>query len=899
MVVCPLHKKIEGVQMLELITTNVVSTLFSVPVQPAVEALEAVLTDRRAFAYAKEQLRSKYESRIRPASYEHVVDHLRITRQDLVDYFLSTDTPTKSGLDEHLLARLAERVTGWTSNTPSPKLLSELLRDFYSAYERYFFTCDPLLSTFSLVTYSAEARRLLLEIQNQISALARRREEPQRRTSVFDDVLLLLKATGTPFDVIESSTGFLDLRIVEPQSLVSICHLLSVTRQRPTPKDIDRLSIRAARASERFSHVFAVSQITPTVRTQRFAQDKGVRCISVDELRSMVSAKVSPATLLIGRVAAESLARTLNIDKVFIPPDAVPTRPGDEMEETYYTVRENVDDLIDGFLQNRTTRLLALLGDYGSGKSAVAAHTLHRFSKEATTTVAAYVPLSQLDHADHLIDMTRRADNALRALYPHAQQRLVILDGLDEMKDAMAPASRKQNMLRLLDATTKTDKVLVTVRSSYFRGLEDFWRLFSRDQDQQLWDKLARHIPEGSARPRVDGAILREFDSAKIEAYLRQLATTEGRPSSFADEFLESMRDSDLDGVYQRLARSPLYLFLLANTVPWKDSSVASLADVIRLFIRYWLERDISKGPSRWLLSTEDRSEFIGSLAWWMFQRRRPVITYPEFDDFVASYFRVDRNSEDARVIGMDLHTTGVFSSIGRSLFFAMPIFGHYYVASRFNDGFAMDDWPTRLPTAADAKLWIGLMATHGPRFSFDKPSEIADPWMKTMGLDDDPCERFTYDLTGIVYGDRTPAQVFERLNGDAPEHRREDTYRRVRAVLKAAIEGRAGEDAVAGQVVRVRIVNKLGLHARACAKFVHASAATIPGRMEVAKGGERVDGKSILGMLLLAAGRGSIIECRFHECEPSKIDHFLDLIDSHASNDGTDVWDAMFHEIE
>src|SRR5258708_39323715 len=117
-----------------------------------------------------------------------------------------------------------------------------------------------------------------------------------------------------------------------------------------------------------------------------------------------------------------------------------------------------------------------------------------------------------------------------------------------------------------------------------------------------------------------------------------------------------------------------------------------------------------------------------------------------------------------------------------------MPIFGHYYVASRLNDGFANDDWPTRLPTAADAKLWIGLMARNGPNFAFAEPPEIANSWMKSMGLDDDPCERFTHDLTGIVYGDRTAASVFATLNGDDPGmlRRKWDPYRRVRAVIKA-----------------------------------------------------------------------------------------------------------------
>jgi phosphocarrier protein HPr len=56
-----------------------------------------------------------------------------------------------------------------------------------------------------------------------------------------------------------------------------------------------------------------------------------------------------------------------------------------------------------------------------------------------------------------------------------------------------------------------------------------------------------------------------------------------------------------------------------------------------------------------------------------------------------------------------------------------------------------------------------------------------------------------------------------------------------------------------------LEIKNRLGLHARAAAKLVHA-AARFKSEIKVRKGPEEVDGKSILGILLLAAGRGSTI---------------------------------------
>jgi phosphocarrier protein len=57
-----------------------------------------------------------------------------------------------------------------------------------------------------------------------------------------------------------------------------------------------------------------------------------------------------------------------------------------------------------------------------------------------------------------------------------------------------------------------------------------------------------------------------------------------------------------------------------------------------------------------------------------------------------------------------------------------------------------------------------------------------------------------------------------------------------------------------------LEIRNRLGLHARAAAKLVHTSS-RYHSSVKIRKDGEEVDGKSILGILLLAAAHGSSIE--------------------------------------
>lgn len=54
-----------------------------------------------------------------------------------------------------------------------------------------------------------------------------------------------------------------------------------------------------------------------------------------------------------------------------------------------------------------------------------------------------------------------------------------------------------------------------------------------------------------------------------------------------------------------------------------------------------------------------------------------------------------------------------------------------------------------------------------------------------------------------------------------------------------------------------VTIVNKLGLHARAAAKFV-TTASSYSSEVDISRDGQHVNGKSIMGVMMLAASRGT-----------------------------------------
>jgi phosphocarrier protein HPr len=63
---------------------------------------------------------------------------------------------------------------------------------------------------------------------------------------------------------------------------------------------------------------------------------------------------------------------------------------------------------------------------------------------------------------------------------------------------------------------------------------------------------------------------------------------------------------------------------------------------------------------------------------------------------------------------------------------------------------------------------------------------------------------------------------------------------------------------------VEATIVNKLGLHARASAKLTQL-ASGFQSEIHLSRNGRRVNAKSIMGVMMLAAGKGSSVSIEAH----------------------------------
>jgi phosphocarrier protein len=87
-----------------------------------------------------------------------------------------------------------------------------------------------------------------------------------------------------------------------------------------------------------------------------------------------------------------------------------------------------------------------------------------------------------------------------------------------------------------------------------------------------------------------------------------------------------------------------------------------------------------------------------------------------------------------------------------------------------------------------------------------------------------------------------------------------------------------------------VEVTNALGLHARAAARFVHL-ATRFNSQIRVSRDSKVMDGKSIMGILLLAAARGTKLTITAEgPDETTAVDSLVQLVESGF---GEESWNA------
>ena len=875
--------------LFEALTTAFAKKALELPLAPAVTALQALLQDRKAHSFAKESLRDKYSELILPSSYDWVIDNLEITKVDYIDYFLHNGEPTSKSLAAHLKERLFKRSDAWIHNRPPATLFEVLLDDFLQAYQRYFQTSDPHLTALTLVATTQD----ILIVTNDIKTFLTRESQnkPLRLPSYASEIRTHLTVVNVPFEIVEEDTTHVDVIITDPSSIFPTQFYVLITKRHFESEDVDALIERSRKKS--MGRRLMLASETPLAKaTSAYAERRGITVISVPDLRESLLRISSNERFVVGREASDALLRTLNVKETYIEPDAVLCEPGDHLEHKYFATRQPAEQLIADFLADDERRVLFVLGGCGAGKSALAARIVQKFSGDQLWSPI-LLSFRHFKEPPDIPYITHRAAQVAMSVGGN-RQPVVLLDGLDESPQALHIEQKRTNLLGIGQAAARGVKMIVTARSTYFRGMEDFWKLFARSLDHPLWAQMAAFIPEGASRPRVSALVLREFSSDQMRSYLLAFAEWRHKGDGFVDGFLAKVRQNDRIGAYRTLARNPLYLFLLATTQPWERTDVRCLFDVLRLFISYWLERDIEKGKSRWRLSTADRDMFADQVAWWMFSNRKDWISFAEFDAIVRDHFLDRLEPSELASMSLDLQTTGLFSTTGGTISFMTAGFADCYIVSRFMSHSITEQPSLRLPNMSQIELMLGIAESTYSDIDVD-----VIPLLLESGIEANSSlyAELSIPTDGVLYG-AAAGSSWKNINGENDRNRstgaglHEIGMPRIRLLFNSSLLllERAGVPVVVG--------NLLGLHARASAKLFkrfwgwsgHTPSAK---KVHMTRNGRRANMASIMGIMMIVAGVGSTVYISSEDCTRSELEELLRYLNCVPANDGSQRWVA------
>ncbi|MBV9773142.1 MAG: HPr family phosphocarrier protein [Gemmatimonadetes bacterium] len=774
---------------------------------------------------------------------------------------------------------------------PSRETLDRLLNDFYGAYERYLLSTDSGIAVLKLLDMSSNMQKMLELLTEKVAGS--QSDADGAHPHITHELLLVLGISNAPYEIAERAPSHVDVVLTEERSLVPTKVYVCAMSQPLSEINIEKFVDRSRSLQEVSQRVIVLNQDVSR-ELHEYASRRGVAILSISQLRERLLSGEYRDAIVLGSHACHQLVESYNVGEVYVEPDATPISPTGEAVEPGLEPRAPLAGYLHSFLESADERLLVVLGDYGSGKSAWCAHVAQSFSGRDSAYVPVYIALRHLRTSDELPQVIRRAVRLARQHAGEGKHVLLLADGLDEMPNALSPKERRMNVLRLLESCATPEKLVVTARTSYFRGLDDFWMLFATGEEPTLWDRLAVHIPRHKRRPSVRAIALHTFNNDQIDSYVTELGRSKGDPK-FAPTFLREMRLHDPHDFYRRLSRNPLYLFLLVHTEPWRDKSVRSIADVLRLLLTYWLERDMEKGPSRWLLASSDRREFMAALATSMFERGSSSLTFDEFDRFVAKFYEIDDFSRDGSSIALDLQTTGVFGSSGGRLFFALPGFMDLLLAEQLSNRL----WDIRhLPSVNQGHLWLALIETghsglsvHADSYTVHRYVERVLEWCQENAVEFDPGYeyRIAADATGLIYGVKPSQWSWPRTNRQPQP---------LVCVLNRVINPPIPEEP---NVIRVIVHAKYGLHARPSAVLATAYRrwrGSIPGttlpQVKIRCKGLEVNPDNIMGVMYLAAEYGTVFHVVYENCTVEEVEKFLQAAGCARIVDAEVEWELL-----
>jgi hypothetical protein len=284
--------------------------------------------------------------------------------------------------------------------------------------------------------------------------------------------------------------------------------------------------------------------------------------------------------------------------------------------------------LVEDWIANASTHGLALIGSYGSGKSSFAQYLAWeyagRFAEGSTNRLPLLIELRHFGAhqsvealvTDRLVNHHGMTGMSFATFsYLNAAGRfLLILDGFDEMKQAMNRDSIVHSFSELNKLVVGRSKVLLCGRPSIFMSDLEQSEILAAGDDY-FFEHSARYVQVNLA----------PLEPAQILQALAAYVTTRGddEAAAFATrsaELAKELANEDQESELRLLLSRPVHLSMLIKALPSLTGPLARLrrAALYRSFIDYTIQRDVTRslhGQDAARYSTEQRRQFARAVA--------------------------------------------------------------------------------------------------------------------------------------------------------------------------------------------------------------------------------------------------------------------------------------------
>ena len=324
--------------------------------------------------------------------------------------------------------------------------------------------------------------------------------------------------------------------------------------------------------------------------------------------------------------------------KEFIPEHYISSRCHNEKGKN----KGLLHDYVFEWLNDPKRKLLAVLGDYGIGKTSFC----YKFACDMTGS--AYVPVVvelKTVMAEGWSEVIQREVRSRAG--DSTQSPVLILDGFDELSLIFDKETILKEIENLSKTTQEYKKVILTSRTQFFRSEEE-------EKETLVQKKFPGRGPRSMTYPRFERIYVSLFDDEQIKQYL-DLCLGKAASEKFWNETVEEIFD------IKDLARRPILIELIVNDLDAVQNIEGKVTPgkIYRAITKGWQEREREEQRLPQSIVIEHEEEripkniilFMEELAYWMFTQEKDRLHFNTLRDAINEYF----DNETKKRLGLSL----------------------------------------------------------------------------------------------------------------------------------------------------------------------------------------------------------------------------------------------------